>query len=60
LISKGETTVGPFKWRPRNDDKKILVIVSANGDLSNADVLPGSFPANYLVSFDNNNAERNA
>jgi hypothetical protein len=59
LASGGELIIGPFKWTPTLEDKSILVTVSAKGDSSNADTFRGSVPAEYLVLFDNNNAQRN-
>jgi hypothetical protein len=58
LPSGGELIVGPFNWTPTLEDKSILVNVSARGDHSNADILRGSIPTEYLVLFDNNNAQR--
>jgi hypothetical protein len=59
LTSGGELVIGPFKWTPTLEDKSILVNVSAARDPSNADILRRSIPTEYLVLFDNNNAQRN-
>jgi hypothetical protein len=59
LTSGGELIIGPFKWTPTLEDKSILVNVSAARDSSNADILRRSIPTEYLVLFDNNNAQRN-
>ncbi len=58
LPSGNEVVVGPFKWTPITEDKNILAVTSCDKDKSNADTLQGSFPYEYLISFDNNNAQR--
>jgi hypothetical protein len=56
----GEVQVGPFKWNPNVEGQKnILMIVSAEGDRSNADLVTGSVPNSILVPLDNNIAQRN-
>ena len=59
LPSGNEVVVGPFKWTPTTEDKNILAVASCDKDKSNADTVQGSFPYEYLISFDNNNAQRN-
>lgn len=59
LTSGNEVIVGPFKWTPTTQDKNLLAVASCDQDRSNADTVPGSFPYEYLISFDNNNAQRN-
>ena len=59
LSSGNEIIVGPFKWIPSTQDKNLLAVASCSKDKSNADTIQGSFPFEYLISFDNNNAQRN-
>jgi hypothetical protein len=62
----GVVTVGPFEWTPQIEDHECLLMwVSADGDLANADpatgfpCAAGPTPHWRLVPFDNNIAQRN-
>jgi hypothetical protein len=66
ISSGGETIVGPFEWVPAVEGHEcLLAVVSATGDVSNADAasgLPsaaGPIPHWRLVPFDNNIGQRN-
>lgn len=66
IVSSGDTVVGPFEWIPEVVGHEcLLAVVSATGDLSNADTvsaLPsatGPIPHWRLVPYDNNIGQRN-
>ena len=60
IAPNGEAIVGPFKWMPKvPGEGNVLMIVNAEGDISNADFITGPVPHSMLVSLDNNIAQRN-
>lgn len=59
ILPGSETVVGPFRWIPQLEDEKLLISVSATGDLSNLEtVVAGPILNSRLVPLDNNLAQR--
>jgi hypothetical protein len=55
----GQVVAGPFQWTPEFERQKLLVSVSATGDLSNLEtVTAGPIVTSRLVPLDNNIAQR--
>ena len=60
IIAGGNVVIGPFEWTPQVVGHEcVLVSVSADGDISNADTISDPIPHSRLVPFDNNIAQRN-
>lgn len=65
ISSGASVVVGPFEWRPQFGQECLLMYVSADGDISNADDASGLPCANgptridRLVPLDNNIGQRN-
>ncbi len=61
IASRSEVTVGPLQWKPQAGNTSVLIIVTADGDLSivdNPNIQGETIPHWRLVPFDNNIAQR--